>query len=328
MKALVTGADGLLGSHIVRRLLARGAQVRAFLLESSDSPALRGLELETVRGDILGGAAKLAEAMRGCETVYHAAALTDRSAPPGLVWKVNLEGARRTMDAAAAAGVRRFVLTGSASSFQFGSKERPGDETGAFPEAYRRVPYVESKRAAHDLARDYAATGRLDAVIVSPTFMLGEYDWRPSSGELIRQFLKRGLRFSAPGGRCFAYAGDVAEAHVRAAEKGGTGECYIAGGVNLTYMEFFTLVAGMAGAKPPALTLPAPLVLAAGAAGSLVGRATGRRGALDLELARLSCSYAFYSSRKAERELGYSITPVEAAARRSLESLRAYGHIA
>lgn len=327
MKALVTGADGLLGSHIVRGLLARGFQVRAFILGSSGSPTLKGLEIETIRGDILGDAAKLAGAMKGCDVVYHAAALTDQWAPAELIWKVNLEGARRTMDAAAAADVRRFVFTGSASTFRSGSKDEPGDENGPFPEACRRGPYIESKRAAHGLALEYAAKGRLDAVIVAPTFMLGEYDWRPSSGELIRQFLKRGLRFSAPGGRCFAYAGDVAEAHIAAAQKGGKGECYIAGGANLTYMEFFTLVAGLAGTKPPALTLPAPLVLAAGAAGSLVEKATGKRGALNLELAKLSCEYAFYSSRKAERELGYSITPVEASARRSLESLRAYGHI-
>lgn len=327
MKALVTGADGLLGSHLVRRLLRQGLAVRAFVLPGDTAPVLDDLPLERVAGDLLDAAA-VRRAVEGCGLVFHCAAITDLWAAPATVRQVNVDGTKHVLDACVSAGVGRLIYVGTASSFQFGSREHPGDETGAFPREYRGVAYMASKYRAMVLVREYVAERGLDAVIVAPTFMLGAHDYRPSSGELLRQFISRGLRFVTPGGRNFACADDVAGALVAAAEKGRCGESYLAGGSNLSYREFFAKVAAIAGGvRPPRYVLPGPLVMAGGAAGSLYGRLTGKRATLNLTVARLARLGTYYSSAKAIRELGMRQTDIETGIEQCVRCLKQYGHL-
>jgi dihydroflavonol-4-reductase len=327
MRAFVTGADGLLGANLVRVLLDSGHQVRALIYPGSPSSALDGLDLEREDGDLLDPATDLARTMEGCEAVFHCAAVTDLWADADFTWKVNLEGTRRVLDACLAAGVKRLVYVGSASSFAAGTIEDPGDETGPFPEVYRGAPYMESKHQAADLVRRYVRERGLDAVIVTPTFMLGPYDTRPSGGELIRQFLQKDAGVATPGGRNFAYAPHVAKAMLSAYERGRTGETYILGGQNLTYQEFFTRVAKLAGANEPRRVLPRPLIMAAGFAASAIGKLTRRRMIFNRQLASFSVVGAYYRTDKARQELGLEQTTADTAIEESVKGLRQYGHL-
>ena len=326
-KALVIGADGLLGSHLVRRLLEEGYAVRVFKQASSTSPTLDGLDLDLVEGDLLDDSPVLESAMEGCFCVFHVAAITDLWADSDLIWKVNLEGTRRVLDACLAAGVKRLIYTGSASSFQFGTREHPGDETGSFPPEHRGVTYMESKHKAMELVLDYVQNKGLDAVVVAPTFMLGSLDWRPSSGELIRQFIRRAMKMTAPGGRNFAYAPDVAAAMVSAVDRGRKGECYLLGGRNLNFLDFFTRVARIAGLEPPNRELPGSVLAAAGWLGSLAGMVSQKPVALNRTLARLAACGTYYSSKKAVTELDMPQTAVETGIEDTVRSLLEYGHI-
>ena len=325
-KVLVTGADGLLGSHITRKLLEGGFSVRALVQPGSKSPTLEGLPVERVTGDILSGES-LEGAVKGCGHVFHCAAITDMWADKDLTWRVNFAGTRNVLDACVREGIGRLVFIGSASSFQFGTLDNPGDESDPFPEVYRGQAYHKSKHRAMNLVKEYVAEKGLDAVIVAPTFMIGSYDYRPSGGELIVQYIKRGMRYVSNGGRNFVNARDAADAAVRALERGGTGEVYIAGNKNLTYFDFFSKVADIAATKPPKWVLPNALVLAVGAAGSAY-RAVSRRPALiDLRIARLSLCTTYYNPGKAMSELGMEKTPIEVAIEESVESLKQYGHL-
>ena len=327
LKVLVTGADGLLGGNLVRALLAKDYAVKALIYPGSDASFLSGLDIERVDGDLLDEGFPLAEAFDGNEGVFHCAAITDLWAPRELTWKVNLEGTRRVLDACVETGVRRLVFVGSASSFEPGALERGGDETGAFPHAYRNVPYMESKHRAAELVREYVRERDLDAVIVAPTFLLGPYDTRPSGGELVRRFLEGGMKATSGGGRNFAYAPDVARATLAAFERGRKGETYILGGENLAYMDFFKRVAQITGANPPRYVLPKPVILAAGAAGSLLGKIIGRPMGFNLTIARLALLGTYYNPEKARRELGLGKTPVETGIRDSIRALREYDHL-
>ena len=327
-QALVIGADGLLGSHLVRRLIERDYAVRVFIQPQSKSPTLDGLPVELIKGDLLNDDNRLEQAVDGCRHVFHCAAITDMWADRDITWKVNLDGTRRVLDACLEKGVQRLVFTGSASSFQFGTIENPGDESGSFPAAYRGIAYMESKHRAMKLVLEYVDQRGLDAVVVAPTFLLGALDWRPSSGELIRQFIKRKMRFTSPGGRSFVHASDVALAMAAAAEKGKKGQCYIAGGHNLSYLDFFTRVANLAGGvSPPRFVLPKSAIMACGAAGSLYGKLFSKRPPLDLRMARLALCGTYYSSSKAARELGMPSTPIDDAVAESIKSLRDYGYV-
>jgi dihydroflavonol-4-reductase len=325
---LVIGADGLLGSHLVRKLIARDCSVRVFIQPQSRSPTLDGLPVQLIEGDLLDADDRLEQAVAGCHFVFHCAAITDMWADAGITWQVNLEGTRRVLSACLEKGVDRLVFTGSASSFQFGTIDNPGDESGSFPAAYRGIAYMESKYRAMQLVREYADRRGLDAVVVAPTFLLGALDWRPSSGELIRQFIKRKMRFTSPGGRNFVHASDVALAMVAAAENGEKGQCYIAGGHNVSYLDFFTKVANIAGGvKPPRFVLPKSAIMACGAAGSLYGKVFSRRPPLNLKMARLALCGTYYSADKVVRELGMPQTPIDTAIAESVNSLRDYGYV-
>jgi len=327
-KVLVIGADGLLGSHLVRKLIEREYAVRVFIQPQSKSPTLEGLPVELIRGDLLDADDRLEQAVDGCRYVFHCAAITDMWADRDITWKVNLGGTRRVLNACREKGVQRLVFTGSASSFQFGTVENPGDESGSFPAAYRGIAYMESKHRAMKLVLEYVDQLGLDAVVVAPTFLLGALDWRPSSGELIRQFLKRRMRFTSPGGRSFVHASDVALAMAAAAEKGEKGQCYIAGGHNLSYLDFFTKVANISrGVNPPRFVLPRSAVMACGAAGSLYGKVFSKRPPLNLKMAKLALFGTYYSSDKAARELGMPRTPIDVSIEESIKSLRDYGYV-
>jgi len=327
VKILITGADGLLGSNIVRELIERNFSVRVLIQPGSPSKTLDDLSLEKIDCDLLGDKEVLAESISGCDAVFHCAAITDHWADPDVTWKVNLEGTRKVLDACVKAKIKKLIFVGSASSFQFGAAENPGDENGSFPPQYAGVAYMESKHRAMGLVKEYVSEFGLDAVIVAPTFMFGPYDSRPSSGELIRQFINRGMKFTSPGGRNFVHVRDVAKAAVNALEKGKSGECYILGGENLTYLDFFSKVAKLAGISPPRIVLPGPLILLGGTAGSLIGKITGKTAMINYRIARFSLLSTFYSPAKAIRELDMPQTPIERAIEESIQCLKEHGRI-
>lgn len=327
VRVLVTGADGLLGSNLVRELLARQMSVRVFLQPASRSRSLETLPLEKLEGDLLDEGNSLLAALDGCDAVFHCAAITDMWAASELVWKVNYEGTRKVLDACLARRVGRLVFVGSASSYRFGTLADPGDETGPYPEQYRGIAYMESKRQAMELVRHYTAARGLDTTIVCPTFLIGPYDARPSSGELIRQFVNRRMRVTSPGGRNFAHAGDAARAMVSALERGRTGQSYILGGENLSYKAFFARVAKVVGMEPPRFVAPKPVLLLAGAAGSGYERLSGRKALLNWKMARLALLGTYYSPARAIAELAMPQTPIEQAIAQAVVSLKEYGHI-
>ncbi len=323
---LVTGPDGLLGAHLVRLLLDRGYAVRAFVHPSSPSPILADLPIEIVKGDIL-AQGEIEKALDGCAYLIHAAAIIDQHADPDLVWKVNFDGAKMALDACVAKKIKRLVYVGSGSVFEYGGLDHPGDETGGFPKFYKGMAYMESKHRATRLVMDYVRDKGLDAVIGCPTFLLGGMDWRPSSGVMVRDFIKKELKISSGGGRNFTHVRDVAGALINALTMGRAGEAYILGGENIGYTDFITRVMKAAGKKPPLLQMPNAVVMLVGAAGSAFEKLTGRQAGINLWIARFGCEKTYYSSAKAETELGMTHTPVDTAIAECIECLKEYGHL-
>jgi dihydroflavonol-4-reductase len=327
MRALVTGADGLLGSNLVRKLLDAGIGVRALLHPTSKSETLDGLDIERMRGDIL-DTASVQAAMKGCGSVFHVAASTAMWPPRDpKITAVNVTGTRNMLDAAEAAGVKRFVHVGSASSFGYGDKRSPGTETTPFRYAGMGIAYFDSKLEAQKLVLARAAEGRLDALVVNPTFMLGPYDSMPSSGKLIAGFVRLKPPFYPPGGRCFVHVGDVAEAMVAALEKGETGRCYILGNTNLDMGEFFRVIGRVTGVRAPSLMIPREIMLLAGRAGSAWADITRKATDITWEIAQCSCIGSYYSPARAVRELGMKQTPVETAVEDSVRWMRDNGRM-
>lgn len=175
MKALVTGANGLIGSNLVRELLTAGYQVRAMVRATSNVSGLAGLEVELVTGDLL-VPESLAAAAEGCEVVFHTAAVFAYGGYAAAeLDHIAVDGTKNVLTATTRAGGRRVVLT--SSSVIFGSADRPvvRDETFTLDEP-DPPPYILAKTAQDSVAFTYSDTLGLEVVAVCPTIVVGPYD--------------------------------------------------------------------------------------------------------------------------------------------------------
>ncbi len=311
MKALVTGADGLLGSNLVRQLLHKNFEIKALIHPSSKSNTLEGLNIEKITGDIL-DISSVKNAAKGCNVVFHVAASTSMWPPQDpRITTINVEGTRNVLEASRYEGINKFIHTGSASSFGYGTKEKPGTEETPYRYGNLRLAYFDSKLKAQKMVLQYAKEGKIDAVVVNPTFMFGPYDAQPSSGKIIVKFVQLKPPFYPPGGRCFIHVNDVAEGMIAALEKGRTGECYILGNRNMEMKELLSILAKITGIREPKIKIPKQAMIFTGRLSSAIASKTKKTPELTYEIARISCVGSYYNAAKAIQELELPQTPIE-----------------
>lgn len=249
MKALVTGGNGFVGAALVRALLAEGVSVRVLARPGSDRRNLAGLAVEVCAGDVR-TPASLPAALLGCTHVYHLAALYSANpADADLLYAVNVEGTRHLLQAAAAAGVERFVHTSTIGTI--GRPPAADDlptEDAAFNLEESASHYVLSKWRGEQLALAAAA------VVVHPTAPVGIGDWRPTAtGGRILAYLRGQMPGFLAGGINFCGVDDIARGHLLAAAHGQIGRRYILGhpAGNLDLDAFLALMHTASGQPPP-----------------------------------------------------------------------------
>jgi dihydroflavonol-4-reductase len=326
MGILVTGATGMLGANLVRQLVSLGERPRVLVRPRSDRRGLRGLKLEEVLGDVT-DPASLQAAMRGVTRVYHlAGALRFDPAAETLLQAVHVQGTRNVLQAAQTAKVRRLVHVSTVASVGHGTLDRPAHE--AIEYNFREdQPYHRSKREGERVALSEA--GPVEVVVANPSFVLGAYDVRPSSGALLL-FVASGLALFYPtGGNNFVAAQDVARGLTQLMAIGRPGERYILGGENLTYRQLVTMCADEIGAPAPFLPAPEPLMRGAGRLGDSLGRLAPNL-FKDLNSSFVESMFlpAYYTSQKAMREVGYQPGPVRMGVRAAYRWFQDEGMIA
>ncbi len=294
----------------MRSLLERGWRVR--VLVRGAAPTLAGLDVERVTGDLF--APQLAEAMSGCDAVFHVAATyslwrRDRAT----VMHANVEGTRSVLEAARRAGVARVVHTSSVAAIGVRS-----DDYGAYTpdETYQSPPekligaYKKSKYyAEQEVAR--AVAGGQDVVIVNPTTPIGPYDAKPTpTGDIIVRFCTGRMPAYVDTGLNLVDVRDVADGHIAAFERGVTGERYILGNENLTLRAVLERLSAIVGRPAPAVRLPAAIPLAYAALGEFVLAPLGVKPDVPLEAVRMSKQRMYYDVSKGVRDLALSRRPV------------------
>lgn len=325
-KVFVTGADGLLGSNLVRELLNRGYAVRAFLQAGRKVNTLEGLNVERYEGDLL-NKESIHKGMEGCDYVIHAAASTSIWPTRNeLVRKINIEGTRYVAESAITYGVQRMVYVGTANSYGFGTKEEPGHEQNPYCAHKYQLDYMDSKYEAHQLLLWYVQQG-LNAIVVNPTFMIGAYDSGPSSGAMIVAICKRRVKGYTSGGRNYIYVKDAVAAIVNGLTMGRKGEGYILGNSNLNYREIFEKIASVAGVKPPRVPVPNWLVLVAGQLASVKAMYSNKAPMLSHNMAKIAVDTHYFTAQKAIEELKLPQTPVEEGIKEAVEWFRKNNYI-
>lgn len=311
-KVFVTGPDGLLGSNIVRELLLRQYEVKVMVYGSRMPLTLDGLPIEIVSGNIT-DKEELIQLSADCDYFINVAAITDVWPTRGsLYYKINVEGTENVIEAVLANKIKRLVHVGSASAFGYGSIENPGNESSAYLSAKYKLDYIESKKLGQEKVLAACKNRALNAVVVCPTFMMGPYDSKPSSGALIIAIAEGTLPGFSSGGKNWVYVKDVAVATCNAITKGRVGEAYILGGENLTYVAAVKRIAAALKQKQlPLFIVPNFMLKTIGLGASVVAKITGKTPKLSYNLAAIACDGHYFSSKKAIDELKMPQTPIE-----------------
>ncbi|MGD0493498.1 MAG: hopanoid-associated sugar epimerase [Steroidobacteraceae bacterium] len=309
MRALVTGGTGFVGAAVARALLAGGWEVRALVRAGSNRSNLRELPVELAVGDLT-ERPSLDRAVADCAAVFHVAADYRLGAPdPSQLYRANVDGTRNILAAARQAGVGRVVYTSSVATIGIPADGTPGDERTPVALEAMIGHYKRSKFLAEQAALEAARDG-LSLVIVNPSTPIGPGDVKPTpTGQVVLDAAAGRMPAYVDTGLNIVHVDDVAAGHLLALRRGRTGERYILGGQDMTLEQILGEIARMVGRKPPRIRLPYGLVLPLAYLAEGMAKISGRSGRLTLEGLRMSRKRMFFSSAKAQRELGYTWRP-------------------
>ncbi len=325
--ALVTGASGFVGSAVARLLSDRGFEVRVLVRSSSPRGNLEGFTHTVVEGDMR-NASDVRAAIEGVRYLFHVAADYRLWAKdPEEIVRNNRDGTRAVMEAARDAGVERIVYTSSVATLKPGTQAEPSGETQRLTERSAIGAYKRSKVVAERLVERMIDEG-LPAVIVSPSTPIGPRDIKPTpTGRIIVEAASGRMPAFVDTGLNLVHVDDVAEGHLLALEKGQIGASYVLGGDNVSLKEMLHVIAGLAGRRPPRVKLSrAPLYPLAHAA-EMYAQWSGKEPFLTVDALKMSAHHMFFSSAKAQSELGYRARPYGEALSDALDWFRAAGYV-
>jgi len=312
---LVIGANGFLGSHVTRQLVADGHQVRAMVRPNANTIAIDDLDVQRFVGDIWDNDT-LRAAMAGCDDVYYCVVdargwLRD----PAPLFHTNVEGTRNVLEIARQANLHRFIFT--SSYVTVGRRRGHRASESDFISDRGLTPYVRSRVEAENLVLDYTHDHGLPAVAMCVSTTYGGGDWgRTPHGAIIAgaafgklPFVLGGIDLEAVG------VDDAARAMILAAERGRVGERYLISEKMISNAEVARIAAEAAGVPPPARTIALPMAYALAALGTVKARLRRTDERLSLGSLRLMRAEGPLDHGKAIRQLGWQPRPVEESIR-------------
>jgi len=307
MRVLVTGGTGQIGGAVARALVDRGDDVRCLVRDPARLGNLEGVAVEVVQGDIT-NPGSLAAAMDGVDAVVHSAGVVSYwTKKADFQHKVNVDGTRYMLDAAANAGVKRFLFTSSIAALGYVPGDGQGDESTPFNWGGQGLAYMETKHAAQTMVLD---DDRLETLAVLPGIAFGPGDLYDNGLRLLKQ-VASGQQKAVPGGSTTAaHLSDIVDGHLAALDRGRPGHSYILGGWTGSFLELFGLVADVVGAEPPTKVAGGAPLWAFCAFQEFKAWLAGTEPKLTRALARVSAENRQYASTRAASELGYSPRPL------------------
>jgi dihydroflavonol-4-reductase len=317
-KVCVTGATGFVGAHVARALAERGDDVRVVYRSADKLDALSGVKFRRAKADVL-DFKTMRRAVRGSETLFHTAGYVG-SSPAERVWRLNAHGPIVAVEAAAAEGVKRVVLTSTISAIG-PANGRPATESTEYPEDWMGLAYPDSKHEGEFAALEAGERHGVEVVVVNPAYVLGVPVNRAQKGDnstrTVGNYMRGRLPAVLDAPMNFVDVEDVAAGHVLAADRGKPGERYILGGENLSWAALVDRIAELSGVHTPVVVLPREVTHVA-----RLREALGIPGLMSIEGYELMGQNWSFSSRKAERELGYRARSLDETLHATIEWYR------
>lgn len=311
MTIFVTGATGLIGSFICRRLIENGYAVRALRRASSDLSLVDDISerIAWVEGDIL-DTVVLAEQLAGVDGVIHCAALVSYdSRDETRMHKVNVEGTANLVNASLRLGIDYFLHVSSVAAIGRGKTTKRIDETHQAQAEEFGTAYARSKHLA-ELEVWRASSEGLPVAIINPSLVLGPGQWSQSSTKIFKYIWDEN-RFYVDGLANYVDVRDVATVVLRLLKSGTTGERFITSAGSIPYAELFAMIAHSFNKKPPTTRVNPNLIPLASLADLLRARLTGRPQLITNELQQIASNTHVFDSTKVQQTTGITFNPLE-----------------
>ena len=322
---LLTGATGFLGYHVAKKLNAAGIRPRVLELREGRQDVLNQLDVHRCAG-YLDDASAVRSACLGVNTLLHLAFKVSVGSGTKLAEEmqhINIEGTRDLLEAAAACGVKRVVVAGSALAVGVNKSPRPLDESANWAEHAFDLQYANIRRQAELNALAHASSN-FAVMTVCPSFTFGPDDpIGAPANKLVQSLISGKLRFTLPVGFGCLDVRDFASGVVLAAERGKSGQRYLLNGENVTANQLLQQVASIAGIRAPRFTPPTMLLRVLVRILELVSSIRGKPAPLTREVLQIIGRYAWYDTSKARAELGWSSRPLNETLEDTIRWLRA-----
>lgn len=309
MRILVTGGTGQIGSGVARTLVRRGEFVRCLVRDPEHLKNLTGLSgVELAKGDVT-NPDSLRAAMKGIDAVIHSAGIVSyQKSLSAQMQQVNVIGTQNMLNAAAEAGVERFVLTGSIAGLGWLPGQEVGDEDTPWNWSSTSDDYLQTKLNSQQLV---LSDTRLEGMVVMPGIVLGEGDLAGNGVRLLLQLWHGRVPISPPGATTATTLNDAISGHLLALEHGTPGQAYIISSWNGSFHELYSRISAELGCQPPRIVLPAWALRVFSFQRDWTDWLLGRPASLPPALTRIIIRNRRYSSQKAINDLGYAPQPIE-----------------
>jgi dihydroflavonol-4-reductase len=325
---LLTGATGFIGGRLLNRLSRSSLKVRALVRPASRRENLDGADAEVVVGDIR-DRQSIRKSFAGCRYLFHVAADYRLWCQAGAgTFTINVDGTRQLMEEALAAGIERIVYTSSVATIARRTDSVPSDERFPLPACKAIGAYKQSKVIAEQIVLKMVAERGLPAIIVNPSTPVGPGDLKPTpTGKILVAAASGQLPVFVETGLNLVHVDDVAEGHLAALCHGKIGERYILGGQNVLFSQLLSDIAAFVGKPAPILHIPWFAALPAACISEAIALFSGKEPLATLTGVRMSRYPMFFSTAKAEAQLGYRARSYKDGLRDALVWFRDNGYI-
>ncbi len=307
-RVLVTGASGFIGSNLVRELVKQGYNVTTMGRAGAAPKGLRILPIEHISCDVT-NREQLDQCLEGFDIIFHLAGLVSYKARDiQRQHAVNVIGTRNIMNAAIKHKAERVIYTSSIAAMGIPAENTVGDESITYNLGGRGLNYCDSKHAAELEVLDAWKRG-LSVIILSPGITLGEGDTHSHHHAIVKSMARERFVFVPPGGVTFSDIHDVVDVHVKAIEKGRSGERYSIVSDNLSFEEAAQKYCKAFKSKARVIVVPSWLLMGLSAVAEWRERFFNKSAFLSKQQAWLACHKIFFSSQKAQDELDFKPTP-------------------
>jgi len=307
-KIFITGLNGLLATNLSNDLLGNGFLVKGLIRNKLKFKGHNHKNLAIIQGDLFD---ELSPHLNGIDIVIHAAAETNQNLINYSDYrKTNYDATIQLFNTAIECHVKKFIFISTSSTLGYGSINNLGNEQQKIRFPFDNSLYTKSKLEAENYLLQN--NDKIEVIIINPSFMLGPYDSKPSSGKIILMAWKKKIIFYPSGGKNFVHVKDASAGIINSLEKGKNGEKYLIANENLSYAEFFSKLNHLTNQNPIMIKIPKQLLIALGYFGDFLRMLNIKTNISSVNM-KILCVNNFYSNDKSVTALNIKYRPVDFA---------------